>query len=79
MSGITIMLVYFNHIFDNIDGHKQEVQLSTKQMSSYLTTAVVMGGAASLKVMEKATRRQAFCGGHLMIGVFLYGAGHFEK
>lgn len=57
MSGITIMLVYFNHIFDDIDGHKQAVKLSDKQMSSYLTTAVVMGGTASLKVMEKASRR----------------------
>lgn len=48
-------------------------------MSSYLTTAVVMGGTASLKVMEKASRRQAFCGGHLFIGIFLYAAGYFEK
>jgi len=48
-------------------------------MSSYLTTSVVMGAAASLKVMAKATRRQCFCGGHLMIGICLALAGYFEK
>jgi hypothetical protein len=48
-------------------------------MSSYLTSAVVAGAAASLKVMAKATRRQAFCGGHIMIGICLAGAGYFEK
>ena len=30
MSGITIMLVYFNHIFDDIDAHKQAIKLSDK-------------------------------------------------
>lgn len=83
MSGIQILLVYFTHVFENIDEHappnKQQISLTGKQMSSALISAVVFGGIASVKVLENASRRTAFCVGHFMIGVCLYGAGSYAQ
>ena len=57
LSGITVMLIYMGHIFDNIDDHKQVYKLSNKQMSSALASSIVFGAATSVKVMAVATRR----------------------
>lgn len=78
MSGITVLLVYMGNIFDDgIDNYKQIYKLTDKQMSSGLTTSVVFGAGLSMKMVEKLTRRQVFCIGHALMGIFLAFAGYF--
>ena len=48
-------------------------------MGSGLTTSIVFGAALSLKLVEKMTRRQVFCFGHIMMGIFLGSAGYFYQ
>lgn len=79
MTGITLMLVYIQNIFNDVDDKHQLYKLTSKQMVSGLTTALVMGAASSIKVLAVVSRRGVFVGGHLLIGACMCLVGHFVQ
>lgn len=76
MTGTTLMLVYIDRIFAAVDDKQQIYTLTFKQISSGLTTALVLGAASSIKVISVVSRRGVFIGGHLLIGACMALVGY---
>lgn len=76
MTGTTLMLVYVDRIFAQVDDKHQLYKLTNKQIGSGLTTALVFGAASSIKVLAVVSRRGVFIGGHLLIGACMALVGY---